>query len=123
MSLESIVAQHLRITIAIRGLAAVVARGVDDCDAKVVQGRANNGSLTKENMRFEADAQDFLMFASEYKPGEVLTEPMADDTITLTMQGKSCVFEVRPFSDSEQCFARDATGVQLRIHTKLKSAT
>jgi hypothetical protein len=114
-------AQHVLTLIAVRGIAATISRGTNSATVQVVLGRANNGSLTKENMRFEMDAQDILMRSADYLINGTLTEPMADDQISIVMQGKTQTFEVRPTSDSQQCFNNDPTGTVLRIHTKLIS--
>jgi hypothetical protein len=114
----NIVRTRLRGTL---GLPAVISRGPFQCPATVVLGQSNNSALLKENMKFEADQQDFFVAVADYQPGGVPVEPAADDTISVTIAGHACVYEVRPASDSEQVFNCSRTGTEYRIKTKLRS--
>lgn len=113
------ITQHFELLYSVRGREATLARGDSSCDLRVILGRSNNSALFKENMKFEADCQDFICLAVDYKPGGLLVEPAADDTIAVEIAGRLCTFEVRPASDTEQVFSADATGTEYRIKTKL----
>lgn len=113
--------QHFRLTWSIRGrVMATLARGSLTCPLPIVLGRANNSAMLKENMTFQADCQDFLCVVPDYAPGGVVVDPAVDDTLTITKDGVSTVYELRPATDTEQVFQMSPAndGPMIRIHTK-----
>ncbi len=111
----SIVRKRLRQT---QGLTATIARGLSTCSAVIVLGQSNNSAMDRSNMKFEVDCQDFFVQASDYAPGGTAVEPAADDTITVTIGGRVCTFEVRPADDNKQVFTSDRNNSEYRVHTK-----
>lgn len=103
---------------------ATIARGGSNCSATIVLARTDATALTTREAVIEADAQDFLILTADYKPTGAATNPQDADTITyVSPAGKTVVAEVRPPSESAQCYNAWRGDEVLRVHTKITSRT
>ena len=111
---------HFNLLAALRGRPATISRGNASCvpAGKVVLGRSNSTALTKNDIRFEQNAQDIMVAWADYAPTGVQSEPQPGDVITVTINGLVNKYEVRPVSDSEQCAFLNQDQTQYRVHCK-----
>ena len=117
MTPSELVREALR---SIQGVPAIIKRGDTlSRPIKVILGRVDAIVTAEKSVRLEAKAQDILVKASDYKPTGEVSEPMANDRIIATINGKIVDFDVRPPSSSQKCFEfSNPEGTELRIHTK-----
>lgn len=105
-------------------LAVTIARGAGSCTATAVLGRTDATAITTREAVIEADAQDILILAADYKPTGTATDPRDADTITYTSPaGKTVIAEVRPPGESAQAFNTWRGDEVVRVHTKIVSRT
>lgn len=104
---------------AIQGVSATITRGnVKSKPLIVILGRVDAVVTVDKNVRLESKAQEILIHAAEYKLAGVVSEPAANDRITVTIQGKPVDFDVRPIAN-HKCFDfSNPEGTELRVHTK-----
>ena len=121
MSLENVIAIHTRSLLRSRGLEATLQRGVasEAVANRVVLGMSEAVATSNREARFEADTQEVLLLAADYKVLGVAVPPQRGDKFRVTRAGVALTLEVLPQGDSEQCSRLDASGVQLRVHTKI----
>jgi hypothetical protein len=101
------------------GLPAVITRGQLQCSCTVTLGRSNAIATAVNEFKIDADAQEILIQASDYKPTGIVTDPQDNDRIMVTLPDQSiAAFDVRPPNPGEQCFNANAFGTELRVHCR-----
>ena len=102
------------VTITRAGVSATVSATKTNPDYEIVE---DNGAAVK------AESTDFIIRSEDYKVGtaNAVVEPVAGDTITESLGGKTVIYEVIDLP-GVACFKySDADRIALRVHTKLVS--
>lgn len=119
--LDAGIAAHFRTLFRLEGIAAVITRPSPSgsCAATIVLGRTEQLAGETDAFTVEADAQDLIVKASDYKPGTV-SEPHLNDQITATIGDVETTWRVVVRS-GQQVFRRmDPKGTYLRVFCKRK---
>lgn len=121
MSLDTVITIHTKSLLRSRGLAATLQHGAatESVANRVVLGMSEAVATTSREAKFEADTQEVLLLAADYRVAGVTVQPQRGDKFRVTRAGLLLTLEVLPQGDSEQCSRIDASGVQLRVHTKI----
>ena len=121
MSLENVITIHTKSLLRSRGLEATLQRGVasEAVANRVMLGMSEAVATTSREAKFEADTQEVLLLAADYRVAGVAVQPQRGDKFRVTRAGVALTLEVLPQGDSEQCSRLDSSGVQLRVHTKI----
>ena len=114
----AIVRARLRATQPANG--ATISRGAESCgDVVVVMGRTGRVADPNGDFRIEANAQEVLIASADYSPTGFPSDPEAGDVITVSIEGVSVRFEVRPPGGNQPAFEyADSEWKELRVHCR-----
>lgn len=103
----------------IRGIAATIHRGEMQCPAKVVLGNTDLTAASPRDATYSTNTQEVLILAADYKPTGTATPPEDADKIVYTEADQVLTVELRPPSETQECFRRWPGGRVYQVFGKV----